>query len=47
MVLSAVRSAIGSFGGGLSNLEPHELAGTVMKEAEAGQLRDGRQLHPD
>ncbi|MDM0116282.1 acetyl-CoA C-acyltransferase family protein [Variovorax sp. J22R133] len=33
VVLSAVRSAIGSFGGGLSHLEPHELAGTVMKEA--------------
>ena len=33
VVLSAVRSAIGSFGGGLSDVEPAELAGTVMKEA--------------
>mgnify|MGYP000991673145 CR=1 FL=1 len=35
VVLSAVRSAIGAFGGGLSNMEPHELAGTVMKESIA------------
>ncbi|MGY4876350.1 acetyl-CoA C-acyltransferase family protein [Vreelandella aquamarina] len=33
VVLSAVRSAIGAFGGGLSAIEPHELAGQVMKEA--------------
>ena len=33
VVLSAVRSAIGGFGGSLSTLEPHELAGQVMKEA--------------
>lgn len=33
VVLSAVRSAIGSFGGGLSAIEPQELAGQVMKEA--------------
>ena len=33
VVLSAVRSAIGTFGGSLSGLEPPELAGTVMKEA--------------
>ncbi len=32
-VLSAVRSAIGSFGGGLSSFEPSELGGIVMKEA--------------
>ena len=32
-VLSAVRSAIGGFGGSLSGIEPAELAGTVMKEA--------------
>lgn len=31
VVLSATRSAIGSFGGGLSQLEPSELAGQVMK----------------
>jgi acetyl-CoA C-acetyltransferase len=33
VVLSAVRSAIGAFGGGLSDIEPHELGGMVMKEA--------------
>jgi acetyl-CoA C-acetyltransferase len=33
VVLSAVRSAIGTFGGGLSDIEPADLAGTVMKEA--------------
>ncbi len=33
VVLSAVRSAVGSFNGVLSSLEPAELAGTVMKEA--------------
>lgn len=33
VVLSAVRSAIGSFGGGLSSIEPSELAGEVMKES--------------
>ena len=33
VVLSAVRSAIGSFGGSLADMEPSELAGTVMKAA--------------
>jgi acetyl-CoA C-acetyltransferase len=33
VVLSAVRSAIGSFGGSLADMEPAELAGVVMKEA--------------
>ena len=33
VVLSAVRSAIGSFGGSLSGIEPAELAGQVMKAA--------------
>ncbi len=33
VVLSAVRSAIGAFGGSLADMEPCELAGTVMKEA--------------
>ncbi len=33
VVLSAVRSAIGTFLGGLSDIEPHELGGMVMKEA--------------
>ena len=35
VVLSAVRSAIGGFGGSLSSLEPSELGGLVMKEAIA------------
>ena len=35
VVLSAVRSAIGAFGGSLSTIEPAELAGIVMKEAIA------------
>ena len=33
VVLSAVRSAVGAFGGSLSDIEPSELAGIVMKEA--------------
>ncbi len=33
VVLSAVRSAIGTFNGSLSSLEPSELGGMVMKEA--------------
>jgi acetyl-CoA C-acetyltransferase len=33
VVLSAVRSAIGTFGGSLADTEPAELAGTVMKAA--------------
>lgn len=33
VVLSAVRSAIGGFGGSLSSMEPADLAGVVMKEA--------------
>ncbi|RAU23300.1 acetyl-CoA C-acyltransferase [Paramagnetospirillum kuznetsovii] len=35
VVLSAVRSAIGAFGGSLSDIDPPELAGTVMKESVA------------
>lgn len=33
VVLGAARSAVGTFGGSLSDMEPSELAGTVMKEA--------------
>ena len=33
VVLGAARSAIGTFGGGLADIEPAELAGSVMKEA--------------
>ena len=35
VVLSAVRSAIGTFNGSLSSFEPSELGGSVMKEAVA------------
>ncbi|MFZ4119612.1 MAG: acetyl-CoA C-acyltransferase family protein [Polynucleobacter sp.] len=35
VVLSAVRSAIGTFNGSLSSMEPSELGGIVMKEAVA------------
>ena len=35
VVLSAARSAIGSFGGSLADIEPCELGGTVMKAAIA------------
>ncbi len=35
VVLSAVRSAVGTFGGSLSGLEPAELGGMVVKEAIA------------
>ncbi|MBB1073582.1 acetyl-CoA C-acyltransferase family protein [Rhodoferax sp. 4810] len=35
VVLSAVRSAVGTFGGALATIEPAELAGLVMKEAIA------------
>ena len=43
-VLSAVRSAIGAFGGSLSNKEPPELAGLVMKEAIARSGADPQQI---
>ena len=33
VILGVARSAIGTFGGGLADMEPAELAGTVMKEA--------------
>ena len=35
VVLGAARSAIGTFGGGLADMEPADLAGLVMKEAVA------------
>lgn len=40
VVLSAVRSAVGTFGGSLSTLEPAELGGLVVKEAIAGVPND-------
>lgn len=40
VVLSAVRSAVGTFGGALSGMEPAELAGIVMKAAVARSAVD-------
>jgi acetyl-CoA C-acetyltransferase len=45
VVLSAVRSAIGSFGGGLSDTEPADLAGIVMKEAVSRSAVDPNQIN--
>ena len=45
VVLSAVRSAIGTFGGSLSGMEPPELAGTVMKEAVSRSGVDPKQIN--
>jgi acetyl-CoA C-acetyltransferase len=45
VVLSAVRSAIGTFGGGLSDIEPHELGGLVMKEAVTRSGADPAQIN--
>ena len=45
VVLSAVRSAIGGFGGSLSTLEPAELGGLVMKEAVARSGVDPQQIN--
>jgi len=45
VVLSAVRSAIGTFGGSLANIEPCELAGTVMKEAVGRSGVDPKQIN--
>ena len=45
VVLSAARSAIGTFGGGLSTIEPVELAGQVMKEAVTRSSVDPEQIN--
>jgi acetyl-CoA C-acetyltransferase len=45
VVLSAVRSAVGTFGGGLSDIEPADLAGTVMKEAVARSGADPEKIN--
>ncbi|MFI0400432.1 MAG: acetyl-CoA C-acyltransferase family protein [Thiolinea sp.] len=45
VVLSAVRSAIGAFGGSLSGIEPAELAGQVMKEAVQRSSVDPAQIN--
>ena len=45
VVLSAVRSAVGKFGGGLSDQEPADLAGAVMKEAVARSGADPAKIN--
>ncbi|MFZ9812671.1 MAG: acetyl-CoA C-acyltransferase, partial [Burkholderiaceae bacterium] len=45
VVLSAVRSAVGGFGGSLSSLEPSDLGGMVMKEAVARSHVDPEQIN--
>ena len=45
VVLSAVRSAIGAFGGSLSGIEPADLAGQVMKEAVQRSSVDPAQIN--
>src|SRR5690349_15087047 len=45
VVLSAVRSAIGTFGGGLSDVEPSELAGAGRKEAVARSQADPAKIN--
>ena len=45
VVLSAVRSAVGSFGGSLSDMEPAELAGSVMKAAVERSGVDPKQIN--
>ena len=45
VVLSAARSAVGSFNGSLSGMEPAELAGTVMKDAIARSGVDPKQIN--
>ena len=44
VVLSAVRSAVGAFGGSLKDLEPAELGGMVVKEAIARAGVDPQQV---
>jgi acetyl-CoA C-acetyltransferase len=45
VVLSAVRSAIGAFGGALADFEASELAGIVMKESVARSGVDPQQIN--
>ena len=45
VVLSAVRSAIGTFGGSLADMEASELAGAVMKEAVGRSGVDPQQIN--
>ncbi|MDQ2779369.1 MAG: acetyl-CoA C-acyltransferase family protein [Pseudomonadota bacterium] len=45
VVLGAARSAVGTFGGSLADIEPAELAGTVMKEAVKRSGVDPKQIN--
>src|SRR5574343_216976 len=45
VVLSAVRSPIGAFGGSLADMDPCDLGGTVMKEAVARSGVDPQQIN--
>ena len=45
VVLSAVRSAIGAFGGSLADFEASELAGIVMKESVARSGVDPQEIN--
>lgn len=45
VVLSAARSAVGSFGGSLSGIEPCELGGIVMKDVIARSGVDPKQIN--
>ncbi len=44
VVLSAVRSAVGGFGGSLKDMEPAELGGVIVKEAIARAGVDAKQI---
>ena len=45
VVLSAARSGIGTYGGGLSGIEPHELGGQIMKAAIDRSAVDPQQIN--
>src|SRR5262245_63279550 len=45
VVLGAARSAIGTFGGSLADIEPAELAGSVMKSAVERSGVDPKAIH--
>jgi acetyl-CoA C-acetyltransferase len=45
VVLSALRSAIGTFAGSLADIEPAELAGTVMKASVEASGIDAKQIN--
>lgn len=45
VILSAARSGIGTYGGGLSGIEPHELGGQIMKAAIDRSAVDPQQIN--